>query len=55
MNNSSSDDSILFLGTESVREIEKERDMRMVLFLKFFYSFVKVCLYVSMSEKNIRR
>ena len=29
MNDSSSDDSIVFLGTESVRKIEKGRDMRM--------------------------
>ena len=42
----------MFLWTESVREIEKERDMRMVLFLKYFYSSVEVCLYVSISVKS---
>ena len=45
------DSSIVFLVTEPLPEIEKERDMRTVLFLKYFYSFVKVCLYVSISEK----
>ena len=51
MNHLSSDDSIVYLGTESVCEIGKERNMRKVLFLKSFYSFVKARLYVSMSEK----
>ena len=45
------DSSIVFLGTEPLREIAKGRDMRTVLFLKYFYSFVKVCLYVGTSEK----
>ena len=36
MNDSRSDESIVFLGTESVRETEKECDMKMVHALKFF-------------------
>ena len=58
MNDSSSDDSIVFLGTEAVRKIEKDRDMRMDFSLTFFtvsskyvYMFLSLNKYSSVTKK----
>ena len=58
MNDSSSDDSIVFLGTEAVRKIEKDRDMRMdfswtffTVLSKYVYMFLSLNKYSSVTKK----